>query len=66
MTDETYDWEEMKRRLEEINRHTPQVAQNNEWYYQRPYQQHVCPNCGSCPCCGRGPRYYGLPWEVTC
>ena len=31
-----------------------------------PTQQHVCPNCGYCPCCGRKNEPVDLTPKVTC
>lgn len=28
----------------------------------QPLNQQVCPNCGRCPCCGRG-GYWGYPYQ---
>lgn len=28
-------------------------------------QQHVCPNCGFCPCCGRRNGQYAYPYPYT-
>jgi len=54
-------------------------GQNGQNYAGSPQQpQHVCPNCGYCPCCGRRDQYAqpwpsypypyigdGIPWTTT-
>ena len=41
------------------NGNTAQNLQVGQQQYQG--EQHVCPNCGRCPCCGRG-GYQFQPW----
>jgi hypothetical protein len=43
-----------------------ETSQNNNMWVPTtgmPTLQHVCPNCGYCPCCGRSLQTYPYVWS---